>query len=323
MRWLLLLALVLPALAGEDLDALRAGLKEKDLQKRRAVFLKVVGLLAADGEAFDFALDTLVDHGDDPAARFALLSAIAGLDPHAEDDVISMACMVVAEIGKNGEMYEGALEPLLTSATVSLRPFAACALIKTRRLVPEALETLKALLAHEDREIVAVTVTVVSALGADGRSLVESLRGALSRTYDSTRVAVAGALMAVGGKTQWSTARLHLLNGLRSKDEQSVAEAVDGLGYARAVALKDVRKLLDDHDAHVRRNACRALGAMGEPDSIEALRRLRKDDPDPTVRKHAAKALAEIDEQMPFKQNQPGGAVGLGGGGPKEKDKKK
>jgi len=81
------------------------------------------------------------------------------------------------------------------------------------------------------------------------------------------------------------------------------------------VALPHVEVELARPEAHIRRNACLALGLLDARDALDLLSELAEEDPDEDVRDAASEAFFYMragDE--PFKGPTTNGAIAVGGG---------
>jgi len=86
-----------------------------------------------------------------------------------------------------------------------------------------------------------------------------------------------------------------LLDRLRSGDDQTRQLAAIGLGHQDdRNAVGALLRALTDRAATVRAAVAWALGEIEDRSAIEGLTRALKEDPDPTVRRQAARALGQI-----------------------------
>jgi len=90
------------------------------------------------------------------------------------------------------------------------------------------------------------------------------------------------------------------LAGLSSKDETERESAAQAIGYLatsaqdRKQAVKSLVSVLKDKSAAVRRNACEALGKLGDPSVIAPLKEVVENDADEWVKEVAKEAIELI-----------------------------
>jgi HEAT repeat protein len=85
-----------------------------------------------------------------------------------------------------------------------------------------------------------------------------------------------------------------ILSGLKNPDEKVRAGAADAIALAGRASLAAWLVPVKDSSAFVRGRKCRALGILKAPETIPALGKALKDDPDPGVRGAAASALSHF-----------------------------
>jgi len=214
----------------------------------------------------------------------------------------------------------------LRSPDPAVRSAAACSLLGTAE-ANAARREVAALLRSGDPAVPRTVAEDIAWFNRRCPTLVAPLSAAIGRATGRVRIVLCRALLVAGGEEAWPVTRIHLIAGLRSKDEALVEEAIAGLCSAGMVAFADVEVELSRPEAHVRRNACLALGRMEDDDAFDLLTELAGKDPDKGVREAAAKALASLCpndflDDVPFTGPSTNSAIGLGGGsGAREREK--
>ena len=134
--------------------------------------------------------------------------------------------------------------------------------------------------------------------GGKASSAISSVALVLSDTKASlnSRLEAAATLGKIGGKEGVAALSAALADGnphLRAW----AAKALGMLGPDAAASVGALKTAAADPEAFVRREAVKALGPVGSPEALSLAQRLASSDQDETVRKKAAIAAAQIQEQ--------------------------
>jgi HEAT repeat protein len=205
---------------------------------------------------------------------------------------------------------ESRLLPLVQEALRSgnsvLRQEAAFARVQLGAPDSKAVSDLVRLLGDGQPEVRLSAALALGDLGPAAKDAVKPLRQALKDDNLEVRVCAAAVLSTID-TGEGPGARLVLLDGLNSKEEQIRSEAVGGLGNFNgdAEVLGKLREALRDRSLTVRLAAITALSRWGIAASgaIPDLTRLLED-PEPEISRSAAGALMDISSEK-FKRAVP------------------
>jgi HEAT repeat protein len=243
-----------------------------ELFMRRSLFV-VLSVIAASCANHAQRSIALYEAGDYAGARRA---ADEGLAAHPDsDDLWAMRLRAALALG-DADLVANTYETM-TKHDVENRPLMrelAVATLGQALASPSARLKVMAIEAIAQSELHELTEQVFQALGDD-----------------DDRVAAAAASAVLKGHPQAPQIADEML---RSENAEARRIAVDGVGKkVGKLAVADLEKAADDHDAKVRRTAIFWLGSIKDKDGVEILTR-RMRDPDDSVRAAAATALARI-----------------------------
>jgi HEAT repeat protein len=217
---------------------------------------------------------TLYDAGDYAGAARA---ADEGLAQHPNDDALwAMRIRAALALGDSdgvAKAYDAYVGQRGDDDKELLRDLATATLGQALAS-PSAHLKIAAIAAVEELELHALTDEVFAKL-AD----------------EDDRVAASAAVAVLNGHPEAPQIADEML---KSENAEARRIAVDGIGKkVGKLAVADLEKAADDHDARVRRAAIHWLGMIKDTDAVEVLTR-RMHDPDDAVRAGAATALAQI-----------------------------
>ena len=212
------------------------------------------------------------------------------LDPRHED----LHVVTFEIIRRIGPPAIPLLVELLRHEEVSLRRFAADALIDLAPGTESIQPALRRALRDEDAMVAGDAARALGALGKRAGPSVGALVNTLSHEDPYVRVYAAEALASIGPRAAKATEAL-----ARALDDPipgvrwAACEALAGIGPAAESAVPQLIEALNDEFLYVRIFAAGALGSIG-PKGQSAREALREATSDPTVRNEAEWALGRI-----------------------------
>jgi HEAT repeat protein len=162
-----------------------------------------------------------------------------------------------------------------------------------------AIPTLRSLLLTDKDKVIRVRAAdILGRMGFAAKEAATSLRSALADEDELVRVRSALALYQVIGRNPNTVPTIVV--GLKSNDPDIRRRSADALAELRSEAKAAVSVLIEsltDKKASVRESSVKALRNIGPDarDAVSALKRLEKEDSEPSVRKFAVEALDRIE----------------------------
>jgi HEAT repeat protein len=247
------------------IDALVVALGDGEEAVRRAA---LQGLMRLSESSFEKVLE---------GARPAIVASLVGAARQSPPELAGPLLDLSARVGAHD-----AVEPMIALLDSPLRGSAAVALAEVFRAVgndarADIVAALRPLLGDPDPEVVmgAAVTLATAADDARGRSILLELAHAPTAAAEG------------------------VLSGATAEAPREVRfDAIRALGRLTDPATRAVLLgILRDSEAEVRGAACEALGSCGDARTIDVLRKIQMNDPDPAVKEKAKFAIMDIRER--------------------------
>lgn len=264
---------------GEAVRRLIMELQSDAAASRQRAANGLAGMANAAREAVPALLEALRDR-EGSGARPQIVKALGAIGPESRSAVPELVA-ILRDDGRK-PLHEPAIETL-------------------GRIGPGAKEAVSILVEALSREapLSGASALALQSICPDSGSLVAPLLAAL-KAADSAAVRAAAA-EALGRVGPGAATAIGDLAAVLSSDgnagvRMAVARALGKIGPKSAGVLGVLTRALQDQDARVRETAAVTLGDMGSSarEAVDRLAAVLKEDADPAVRRHAAKALTQI-----------------------------
>lgn len=212
-------------------------------------------------------------------------AAVAGISALVKDPSVNVRREAVWALGElEDQAAVSALLTMIRDDDAEVRKHTAEALGQLKSL--SSLDALTTLTRDDDAD---VRVQAINALGQleDMRTL-PPLVAALKDPNPEVRSQAADAIHNIDGLNRAPSALIELLSDANREVRKNVAHALGGIGDPAAVPA--LKRAATDSDTEVRRAAAESLSEIGGPEAITALMGMLKDQ-DPEIRRIAAEAL--------------------------------
>ncbi len=193
--------------------------------------------------------------------------------------------LIIRRAGKPGTRV--ILELLVKAPTFAERK----AYLRMLRDVEEGLEAITGMLGHPDWFVVRNMADLAGELKI--AEAVPALGKAISHSDDRVRAAVGTALARIGGSASVPYLRKVLHDGT-PKVRAAVFKEVGGRPLA-ALAMPLVAALESEEDPHVRAEYLRAMGRIGTPEAVEALKKAAGEKTGLLKRKASTDSIAAVE----------------------------
>ena len=218
----------------------------------------------------------------DAAGRAALIRRLEEREPRR----VLIALEQLA--GDQSEEFARALAALASHADPAVRA-AALGQLVDRPATKAGLAHARQALDDPEARVRAAAAAAWAALARD--EAVDALVPRLEDAAGEVRVAALAGLLAHGGVEGGIEGGAHLARLLASSAEADREEAARALGRLGTAAYRPLRRLLDDADPAVRREALRAAPGVADPRLVPVLVELLAD---PACRRRAGQALVAV-----------------------------
>jgi HEAT repeat protein len=283
------------------LPVLLGGLGDKD-EVARVNALTVLGRMGSKAKSAvpqivkalkdkdeDVRMEAILALGEMGAAAKNAIPALLSVLKEGELPLFEPAVSVT--LGNIGPAAVPALQKALTDRDARLRRTAAFALGQIGPKAKSATADLSTALGDSEPGVRALAAKALGRIGTAAQGALPKLEAALKDKEVDVRVSAALALWQAGGRTDGMPVLRTALADTRAHVREQACAALGALGAKAAPAAADLLKGLDDKVARVRAAAAEALGKLPPGKAVRARLSAALKDRDDQVRLNVADAL--------------------------------